>query len=88
MRDNYLRQATGPGFGRAHKERETMTTTIIKNREGFCQFLPVEVPYILICDEHGWTAACDSRLEAEDLAEWPTEWCEDCLHAEITESGI
>lgn len=64
-----------------------MSTTIMKNRTGLCQFTPAEVPYILVCDKHGWTATSDSRAEAEDLAEWPTEWCEDCLYHEMTGEG-
>jgi len=50
-------------------------------------FTPAEVKYILVCDKHGWTAGSESHAEAKSLAEWPTEWCEDCLHDEMTDSS-
>lgn len=60
-----------------------MSTTIIKNRSGICEWTPAEVPFILVCDKHGWTTVSETRTEAEDMAEWPTEWCEDCLYEEM-----
>lgn len=64
-----------------------MSTTIMKNRKNLCATSPLDAPYILICDKHSWAAGSESRQEAEHMAQWPTEWCEDCLHAEISESG-
>jgi hypothetical protein len=64
-----------------------MSTTIMKNRQGLSKATPDQAPYILICNEHDWAAGSESREEAKQMAEWPTEWCEDCLHAEIEQAG-
>lgn len=61
---------------------------IIKNREDLFPVSPDEAPYVLVCNAHGETAPATSLREALDMRDWPTEWCEDCLHAEIVAEGM
>lgn len=63
-----------------------MNIQIIRNRPDLCQATPEDVPFFLACNDHGWTWACQSKAEAHELAQSPTEWCEDCLHAEILDT--
>jgi hypothetical protein len=59
-----------------------MSISIIKNREDLFPVSPEAVPYVLVCNRHGDTHPCQTRAEAKDLANWSSEWCDDCFNEE------
>lgn len=65
-----------------------MTISIIKNREDLFPVSPEAVPYVLVCNTHGDTLPCQTRDEAKEMANWSSEWCEDCFFEEVNATEI
>lgn len=53
------------------KNRQTGTTIYLEKGEN-------ELPYMIVCGDHGFVLDCDTKKQARMWASVPADWCEEC----------
>ena len=75
------------GYRAASSNRETQTLIILVSSEE--QGIEDELPWTLVCDEHGQISQFETQSEARSFMSAPLDWCEICIktHANIQDKN-